>query len=300
MINGFPSRYINLLTDFGFKRIFGTEANKAFLIDFLNSLLPSIHQIQDLTFKNTENLGYTEIDRRAIFDLYCQSTTGEQFIVELQKAKQRFFKDRSLYYATFPIQEQSIQGNEWNYSVSPVYVVGILDFCLEEHQDDPNYWHTVTLKDEKGQVFCDKLNLVYLELPKFTKSPEALESQLEKWVYLFKNLSILDEPPSNLHQDNLFGEFFETAEIANFSQAEQEKYRSNLKYHWDWYSVFETFEYSLQEAEAEGREEGLAKGREEGRIEEKRTVARRMKELGLSTAEIAACTGLSEAEIAAL
>jgi len=112
MINGFPSRYINLLTDFGFKRIFGTEANKAFLIDFLNSLLPSIHQIQDLTFKNTENLGYTEIDRRAIFDLYCQSTTGEQFIVELQKAKQRFFKDRSIYYATFPIQEQSIQANE--------------------------------------------------------------------------------------------------------------------------------------------------------------------------------------------
>lgn len=115
-------KYINLLTDFGFKRIVGTEPNKNLLIDFLNTLLPPQHQIQDVTFKNNENLGHTSIDRKAIFDIYCQAKTGERFIVEIQKAKQNFFKDRSVDYSTFPIQEQAKKGN-WNYQLAPVYMV---------------------------------------------------------------------------------------------------------------------------------------------------------------------------------
>ena len=83
----FREKYINLLTDFGFKRVFGTESNKNLLIDFLNTLLPPHHQIQDLTFINTENLGSTALDRKAIFDIYCQGENGERFIVEIQKAQ---------------------------------------------------------------------------------------------------------------------------------------------------------------------------------------------------------------------
>ncbi len=96
-------RYINLLTDFGFKRVFGTEPNKALLMDFLNTVLPQQHRIQDLSFRNNENVGNTESDRKAIFDIYCESEQGERFIVELQKAKQNYFNDCSVYYATFPI-----------------------------------------------------------------------------------------------------------------------------------------------------------------------------------------------------
>lgn len=84
-------KYINLLTDFGFKRVFGTEPNKHLLIDFLNTLLPEDRQIRDVTFKNNENIGNTPIDRKAIFDIYCQGENGERFIVEIQKAKQNFF-----------------------------------------------------------------------------------------------------------------------------------------------------------------------------------------------------------------
>ena len=105
-----PDKYISLLTDFGFKRVFGTEPNKRLLIDFLNTLLPAHHHIRDLTFKNSENLGKTPIDRKAIFDIYCEAESGERFIVEIQKAKQDFFKDRSVYYATFPVQ-QRVQGS---------------------------------------------------------------------------------------------------------------------------------------------------------------------------------------------
>ena len=87
----FPERYINPLTDFGFKRLFGTEPNKDLLIDFLNVVLPNAHQVQNLTFRNNENIGNTLIDRKAIFDIYCQGETGEKFIVEIQKGKAELF-----------------------------------------------------------------------------------------------------------------------------------------------------------------------------------------------------------------
>ena len=91
-------KYINPLTDFGFKKLFGSEPNKDLLIDFLNQLLPAIHKIKDLTYSQNEHLSDSEYDRKAIFDLYCESQSGERFIVEVQKAKQNFFKDRSVYY----------------------------------------------------------------------------------------------------------------------------------------------------------------------------------------------------------
>lgn len=102
-------RYINPLTDFGFKRLFGTEPNKNLLIDFLNVILPPQHRVKDLTYGSTENLGNTPSDRKAVFDLYCESEKGKKFIVEMQKAKHKhnYFKDRSIYYASFPIQDQA-------------------------------------------------------------------------------------------------------------------------------------------------------------------------------------------------
>ena len=105
-----PATYINPLTDFGFKKLFGEEPNKELLISFLNTLLPDHHQIADLQYTKNEYQGVSPVDRRAIFDLNCMSTSGERFIIELQKVKQRYFKDRSLYYATFAIQEQAKQG----------------------------------------------------------------------------------------------------------------------------------------------------------------------------------------------
>ncbi len=76
------AKYISPYTDFGFKKIFGEEANKPQLIDFLNSLLPKDNQIANLNFKNNEQLGTTELNRKAIYDwaafcIYCEK--GEKF-----------------------------------------------------------------------------------------------------------------------------------------------------------------------------------------------------------------------------
>jgi len=104
------AKYINPFTDFGFKKIFGEEASKPLLIDFLNALLTQTNKIVDLSFKNTEQLGQSEVDRKAVYNIYCENESGEKFIVELQKAKQNYFKERTIYYSTFPIREQAEKG----------------------------------------------------------------------------------------------------------------------------------------------------------------------------------------------
>ncbi|MBO5131712.1 MAG: Rpn family recombination-promoting nuclease/putative transposase, partial [Paludibacteraceae bacterium] len=102
-------RYLNLGTDFAFKKIFGTEANKELLIHFLNCLLDLKKgaKISDITYLNTEQQPKKKGKRKAIFDVYCETNHGERFIVEMQKNSQKHFKDRSVFYSTFPIQELS-------------------------------------------------------------------------------------------------------------------------------------------------------------------------------------------------
>jgi predicted transposase/invertase (TIGR01784 family) len=249
-------KYINLLTDFGFKRVFGTEPNKRLLINFLNTLLPTHHQIRDLTFRNTENLGSTAIDRKAIFDIYCQAKSGERFIVEIQKAKHNFFKDRSIYYSTFPIQEQALKG-DWDYQLSAVYTIGILDFIFDDHKEDPDFFHIVELKNQRCEVFYDKLKYIYIELPKFKKPLEELETHFDKWMYLLKHLADLTDRPTVL-QEEIFNELFETAEIANLTRNDQEVYENSLKYYRDWYSVSTSLK---EEGRLEERSQNLARQR---------------------------------------
>ncbi|NEQ95966.1 MAG: PD-(D/E)XK nuclease family transposase [Cyanothece sp. SIO2G6] len=240
-------KYVNLLTDFGFKRVFGSEPNKQLLLDFLNTILPPHHHIQDLSYKTTENLGNTPLDRKAIFDIYCQSVNGDRIIVEIQKAKQNFFKDRSVFYASFPIQEQAVKG-DWNFKLAPVYSIGILDFIFDDHKTEAAYLHTVELKDQDCNVFYDKLKFIYVELPKFTKSLEQLASHQDQWLYLLRHLPDLENRPQPF-QDPVFLQLFEIAEIANFSTAEQDSYQNSLKYYRDLNNVMDT-------AREEGRQEG--------------------------------------------
>ncbi|MEZ5043808.1 MAG: Rpn family recombination-promoting nuclease/putative transposase [Saprospiraceae bacterium] len=269
-------KFVNPLTDFGFKKLFGTEPNKELVIDFLNQLLPDKHKIEDLTYSNNENIGLTQIDRKAIFDLHCKSSSGDRFIVEIQKAKQNFFKDRSVYYSTFPIQEQAKKG-EWNYKLSAVYTVGILDFVFEEDKSETELIHRVQLKDQNCEVFYDKLTYIYVELPKFIKGETSLESRFDKWLYVLKHLSELQNRPKAL-QDKIFKKLFEAAEIANFSPEERQAYEDSLKYYRDIKNVVDT-------SRAEGIEEA------------KKEVASEMKKSGESLEKIMRYTGLSKEEI---
>lgn len=281
-------KYVNPFTDFGFKKLFGEEPNKELLISFLNTLLPEKHQIEDLQYTRNEQQGAAVLDRKAIFDLSCTSPSGERFIVELQKAKQNYFKDRSVYYSTFPIQEQAQRG-DWDYKLSAVYTVGILDFVFGEDRDDgeESVVHHVQLKDQFGDVFYDKLTFIYLTLPHFKKSLTELKTTQDKWFYIFRHLHEMDEIPEVL-QEQVFLKLFEAAQVARFEPAERKAYEDSLKYYRDLKNVTDT-------AWGEGKEEG----REEGREEERLVMAKKLLNY-LDDAAIAETTGLSVKEVAEL
>ena len=178
-------KYINPYTDFGFKKLFGEDASKDLLIDFLNQLLPSHHQISTLEFRNGEMMGEISHDRKAIFDIYCQAQSGEKFIVEMQKAKVNFFKDRSIFYATIPIREQAKRG-EWDFRLTPIYMIAILDFQYDEHEERQKFFRSIKLKDQDGDVFYDKLIFKFIQMPLFKKQEHELETHFDKWIYFLK------------------------------------------------------------------------------------------------------------------
>ena len=241
------AKYINPFTDFGFKKIFAEEASKPLLLDFLNALLPADSQIKDLSFKNTEHLGQTLADRKSLFDIYCESPTGEKFIVELQKAKQNFFKDRTVYYSTFPIREQAEKG-EWNYQLKAVFCVGILDFTFDDYESEPEksaVVHTIKLKNQNGKVFYDKLTFIYLEMPNFNKSESELNTRLEKWLYFIKHLEDFQTIPTIFKDEVIFEQAFEKAELAKLDNIQAESYERSLR---EFRDLKNTYDYAVETA----------------------------------------------------
>ncbi len=276
-------KYISPFTDFGFKKLFGTELNKDILMDFLNELLKKDEgKIIDLTYLPLEQLGRLFDSRKAIFDIYCENEKGEKFIVELQKAKQNYFKDRSIYYSTFPIQQQALQGN-WDFKLKAVYTIGILDFVFAEDKDDQEvFHHEVKLVDQNTQkIFYDKLTYIYLEMPKFKKTEEELETHFDKWLFILKNLEKLTNRPQKL-QEKIFAKLFEQAEIANYSEQEYTAYEQSLKNYRDLNNVIDT---AYHEGEIKGE---LKKARE---------IAQTMLLKGLDIKLISEMTQLSQQEI---
>jgi len=296
-------RYVNLFTDFGFKKIFGEEINKILLIDFLNVLFTDLETITNITYLKNEQAGYSELDRKAVFDLYCENDKGERFIVEVQRVKQKFFKDRSLYYATYAIQEQAIKGKEWKYELKGVYTLGIMDFTFDERpKNEDKLAHYVQLMDtETHEVFYDKLTFLYLEVPKFHKTEIELESNFDKWLFILKNLHKLDKIPVRL-QNKIFQHLFQQAEIAKFNKKERLAYESSLKEYRDLESAIETAKEEaraegLAKGIAEGLAEGLIEGKAEGKAEEKKRIAITALLKGLDNQFVIELTGLSEEQI---
>ena len=291
-------KYINPFTDYGFKRLFGEEAHKDLLLDFLNELLREEQgEIKNITFLKNDRLGSTEIDRKAIFDLYCENERGEKFIVELQKSKQNFFKDRALYYSTFPIQEQAQKG-EWNYELKAIYTIAILDFVFDEDKNEPDkYKYFVKLSDiETNKIFYNKLTFVYLEMPKFKKELSEIETHFEKWLYVLRHLEKLDQIPPKL-TEKIFKRLFDVAEIAKFIREQLLRYEDSLKYYRDLKNSFDTVREDSRE---EGRQEGRQEGKQEGKQERNIEIAQVMLGEGFDIKNIVKITGLTEEMIIAI
>jgi predicted transposase/invertase (TIGR01784 family) len=240
------SRFISPITDFGFKKLFGEEGSKEILRSFLFHILNLKSEIADISFLPQEQIPSAEDERLGIYDLYCIDEKGNRFIVEMQRASQMYFKDRSIYYSTFPLAQQAQRG-DWDYQLNAVYCIGILNFSLTE---DFRYIRTCKICDiETHEVFYDKLTFVYIELPKFNKKLIELVSSADKWIYFLKHLSELEEIPGELSEEPM-NTAFRMAEIAAYNEAERFAYQRSLK-------RFRDLRGQIEYAIIRGREEGV-------------------------------------------
>ena len=319
--------FINPFTDFGFKRIFGQEINKDLTIDFLNLLLDGERHITDLTINNPEMQPETEAERLVVFDLYCESDDGTQFIVEMQAARQNFFLDRSLYYQSRAIVAQGEKGKDWCYDLQPVYGIFFMDFTMSECSGFRTDVALMNMKTNK--VFNPKLRQIYLEMPRFTKEANECENDFERWLYLIKNMKMLKRMPFKA-QRAVWDKLLEVADVASLNKDEKALYDRALKNYRDYHSVMETAQMDghkagwkegheaglkaglkegreaghkagREEGHKEGLEEGLKQGLQEGMIKgelkKQMEIAQKLKNMGLSISAIQESTGLSKEEI---
>lgn len=303
-------KYINPHTDFGFKRLFGSEFNKELLISFLNAMFHGEQNVQDVTYLNSEQLGDRADARRAIFDVYCENDKGEKFIVEMQNVYQEFFKDRTIYYSTFPICEQAQRGGDWDFYLNPVYTIGLLNFNFADGLENAKRWHheVKLMEVDTHEVFYDKLTYIYVEIPKFDKKEAELVTMYDKWMYVLKNLSNLMQRPAAL-QERVFIRLFEQAEISKFNKQELKLYEDSVNAYRDIVNAIRTAEKKFAEGRAEGMaegmekgmaegmEKGMVKGKAEGEKEAKETIAANLLSLGVSVETIVQASGLSEEKI---
>ena len=278
------AKYINPFTDVGFKRIFGQELSKPLLLDFLNSLFEGEKHIVNLTFLDKEQPALFVEDRSLIYDIYCETDEGEKIIVEMQNKSQPFFKNRSIYYVSESIARQGERGSSWNYEIDSVYLVAFLNFSPLDFKKQFRTDVVLAEKDTKEQ-FSDKLRMIYLQLPLFKKEADECENQVERWIYLLKNMEILNRLPWAA-QSAVFKKLESIADVSAMTRAERLQYDEALKKYRDTISVFEG-------VRMEGRMEGNAEGREN----EKKATIQRLLASGASVDIIAIATGMTEADV---
>ena len=277
-------KYINPHTDFGFKRLFGSECNTELLISFLNTIFHGKQNIQKVTYISSES-------RPGFFVVRCENDKGEKFIVEMQNVYQEFFKDRTIYYSTFPIREQAQRGGDWDFHLNPVYTIGLLNFNFADGLENAKRWHheVKLMEVDTHEVFYDKLTYIYVEIPKFDKKESELESMYDKWMYVLKNLSNLMQRPAAL-QERVFTRLFEQAEISKFDKQELKLYEDSV-------NAYRDIVNAIRTAEKKKYAEGRAEGRAEGEKEAKEKIASNLLALGVPIETIIQASGLSEEEI---
>ena len=293
------AKFINPFTDVGFKRIFGQEFSKPLLLDFLNSLLEGEKHIVNLTFLDKEQPALYDEDRSLIYDIYCETDEGEHIIVEMQNKSQPYFKSRSIYYISESIARQGERGSSWNYAIDSVYLIAFLNFIPLDFKQQ---FRTDVVLAEKNTVdqFSDKLRMIYLQLPLFKKEADECENQVERWIYLLKNMETLSRLPWAA-QSAVFKKLESIADVGAMSRDERLKYDEALRKYRDTISVFEGVRMDgLMEGRMEGRKEGRMESRMEGLRSEKMENARKMKTYGLALDMIAEITGLSIEEVRGL
>lgn len=296
-------KLLNPFIDFAFKYLFGREENKRFLIDFLNGLFeedPNFEPIINITYLDKEKGKRERKERGVIYDIYCETSNGRRFVVEMQNSAQEYFFDRTIYYASKGIVEQAQVGKDWKFEYLPVYCISFMKFVNKEYKDSPII--DVGLYNRKTkELFSDRLRLIYIQAPLFSKKrEEECKTDLEKWMYNIVNMENM-ETIAFTKEKILFAEFQEVASYANLNEEERAIYDADLKAYRD---IKNQLEFAEAQAEARGisigeargisigETRGISIGQAQGEAKERRTIVLNMKSQGMDAQTISKFTGI--------
>ena len=292
--------FVDVMSDEGFKRVFGVEENMILLLEAAFQ----DRKIRRIKYLDKEKFGLFRKSRRSIYDLHCEDDAGRTFIVEVQYKEVDNFINRSVYYVANCLQKQAKPGKDWNNAMDPVYFLALLSFNLSGTPED-QWLHRFELREERsGQRMTENLRFVYIELGKFDKKDGELLTDQDRMAFFMKNAGDLRERPKSMGQ-KMYDNLFSAAAFAGMDRKQQEKYMNWWRIRQDNYNADRRAKrIAREEGLAEGRAEGMAEGRAEGEQAGSRAarieIARELQKMQMDEETISRITGLDKMTLARL
>ena len=291
VVNESVQRYVDILTNSGFKALFSDRNNKDAVMSIINTFLPEHRRVVDIEYMPTEHQGQTVGSKEYRYDFMCRDADGVVFIVEMQNYSDSYWFRRCVSYASRAYDRQNRRGER--YDVPPVYLIGLMG--TEIRHEDMSQWENEFVSEysfrEKrtNELLDETICIIFVEMAKFSKAVHECQSDVDRMIYLLKNMGRLHNQPADLQRE-IYSRIFEACEIAMFDESkrieydkdmyDERRYRSEL-----WTARMEGIE--------EGRQEGRMEGRMEGVSEGKREIASKMISMGMSDDDILTVTGLT-------
>jgi predicted transposase/invertase (TIGR01784 family) len=281
-------QFADITNDVAFRKVFGNENRKEALISFLNSILEFDNQqkIVSVNILNPYQLPKLRSGKVTIVDVKATDQSGKQYIIEMQIAEVDGFDKRVLYYFSKSYSEQ-IKRSDFYHKLNPVIFIGILDF---EFTKNPNYFSRSQVRDvETGERTIHDIEFNFIELPKFKKELNELNTLAEKWIYFIKNAENLEVIPENVDDEGLKSAY-EEANKFTWTKEELDAY--------DYAHMREAdekgrLELALRRGHEKGMKEGMKKGIEDSKFE----IVKNAIQKGFDNQTIADLTGMSISKI---
>lgn len=301
--NSVVQRYVDILTNGGFKALFGDVNNKDVVMSIINVFLPDHRKAVDIEYMPTEHQGpVTRTSKEYHYDFMCRDASGTVFIVELQRYYEDHWFKRCVSYASRVYDTQNRRGMD--YDIPPVYLIGLMGVDIVHH--DPVAWgdryvSEYTFREKfTNELLDETIVIIFAELTRFHKQSSECISDQDKILFLLKNIGRMMEQPMWL-QKEIYTRIFEACEIAGFTMDKR------INYDRDMYderrlegerSAYRRI--GLEEGRKEGLEEGRQEGRQEGLEEGRQDIIRKMSSAGMSIEQICSITEMSQDEVKSL
>lgn len=222
-------RYVDILTNGGFKALFGDVNNKEAVMTIMNVLLPEHRRVDDIVYMPTEQQGQISDNKEYHYDFICRDENGVMFIVEMQRYDEEYWFKRCVSYAARVYDRQNRRGG--NYDVPPVYLIGLMGTDISH--SDSSLWKDRFISEytfrEKGtgEVLDETIFITFAELARFNKRCTECMSDIDKMMYILKNMGRLKNRPEWLQRE-VYTKLFDACEIARFNEEKRIQYEKDM------------------------------------------------------------------------